>query len=219
MPPVSDHPLIECRVPTYRRPDLLRRALTSLQAQTEPRWQAIVLDDSPAAEAREVVARLGDERIHYRLNSEPLLASGNIDQAFAPTPFFEAQAAFVLEDDNAVAPDFIATVCKRFANGVGPVLSVNQRSVRLDSALCEKPLGVLRPHQTADQLWDFERLCLHAFTTRSLPNGGYVWLLGAGIDLSVGQAVREPQLQECIRQTRVRSVTLVPEVLSVWSLV
>lgn len=219
MPLSPEHPFLEFRVPTYRRPALLRRALASLVAQTDPRWRAVVLDDSPAQEARAVVTALGDARVSYRPNPTPLLAAGNLDFAFAPTPFLDASAAAVLEDDNAVDPRFVTVTLARFSAGAGPILSVNQRSVRLAADLREEPLGILRPTQTDDVIWDHDRLCLHAFLTRSLPNAGYVWRLGAGVDLSVGPEVREPQLQECLRQTRARAVTLLPEQLSIWSLV
>jgi hypothetical protein len=216
--PSSAEEFLEFRVPTYRRPELLRRALASLRAQTDPRWRAVVLDDSPTQEGRAVVAALGDERITYRPNPTPLLAAGNLDFAFTPQPLLAGFAACVLEDDNAVAPNLVAVARARFAAGAGPVLSANQRSLRLDASLREEPIGVLRPHQTTDEVWGHEQLCLHAFLTRSLPNGGYIWRLGAGVDLSVGANVREPQLQECIRQTRVSAVTLLPEQLSIWSL-
>lgn len=210
---------LEFRVPTYRRPELLRRALNSLLAQTDPRWRAVVLDDSPQQEGGAVVAAFADPRIVYRPNSHPLLAAGNLDYAFAPQPFLGGFAACVLEDDNAVDPQLVAIARARFAAGAGPVLSANQRSLRLDASLRESTLGVLRPTQTADETWSHDQLCLHAFFTRSLPNGGYLWRLNAGVDLSVGPLVREPQLQECIRQTRARTVTLLPEQLSIWSLV
>src|SRR5579862_1131830 len=41
------HGTVEIRVPTFRRPELLRRALASVIGQTYPDWRCIVLDDSP----------------------------------------------------------------------------------------------------------------------------------------------------------------------------
>jgi len=217
MPPRPDE-FLEFRVPTYRRPELLHRALASLRAQTDPHWRAVVLDDSPAQEGRALVSALADDRVTYQPNPTPLLAAGNLDFAFSPQPLLGGFAACVLEDDNAIAPNLVAVARARFAAGAGPVLSANQRSLRLDASLRETPIGVLRPDQTTDEVWSHEQLCLHAFLSRSLPNGGYIWRLNAGVDLSVGASVREPQLQECIRQTRVSAVTLLPEQLSVWSL-
>ena len=55
--------LCEIRVPTYRRPELLERAMRSLQAQTQRDWVALVMDDSPEREGAQAVKKLGDGRI------------------------------------------------------------------------------------------------------------------------------------------------------------
>jgi pterin-4a-carbinolamine dehydratase len=49
-------------VPTWRRPELLRRALASLQAQTVRDWEALVVDDGDG-EGIETASALGDSRI------------------------------------------------------------------------------------------------------------------------------------------------------------
>lgn len=209
--------LVECRVPTCRRPELLRRALRSLQAQTHANWRAVVLDDSPEREGRAVVAALADPRVEYRPNPHPLLATGNLDQAFQTAPLAGGQYAFVLEDDNAIEAGFMQTGLRRLARGDLFIVSFNQRSVRFDGHGSAIPIGDLRPPTVAEQIWTRDRLWLNAFLTVSLPNGGYFWRLGRGVDLTVGTGVREPQLQECIRQTCVAAIALVPEPYSIWS--
>jgi hypothetical protein len=69
-------------MPTYRRPDLLRRAAQSLQAQTVRDWNVVVLDDSPGQEGRAVIESLNDPRFVYRPNARNLGAASNLDQAF-----------------------------------------------------------------------------------------------------------------------------------------
>ncbi|MFZ5495233.1 MAG: glycosyltransferase family 2 protein [Verrucomicrobiota bacterium] len=208
---------VECRIPAYRRPELLRRALRALQAQTWENWQAIVLDDSPGDEAAEVVRECRDARITHRKNPRQLGAAGNLDQAFRAAPLLGGRYAFVLEDDNAIDPGFITTGVERLARGDISVLSFNQRAVRFDSAGNTEPVGVLRPDQTAEMTWPPDRLWVNAFLGVSLPNGGYFWRLDRGVDLAVGPDVREPQLQECVRQTRVPAVVLLPQPFTVWS--
>jgi glycosyltransferase involved in cell wall biosynthesis len=44
--------LCEVRIPTYKRPDLLKRALSNLRKQTYDNWQAIAFDDSPEQEVK-----------------------------------------------------------------------------------------------------------------------------------------------------------------------
>lgn len=209
--------LVECRIPACRRPELLRRALRSLQIQTHDAWRAVVLDDSPAGEAAMVVQEFGDSRVTYRQNPRPLGAAGNIDSAFVATPLLGGRFAFVLEDDNAVDPTFIAVGVQRLASSATDTLSFNQRSVRFAADGSEIPIGILRPNQSADASWTRDRLWLNAFLGVSLPNGGYFWRLDRGVDLTVGPEINEPQLQECVRQTRPPAVTLAAEPLSVWS--
>ena len=48
-------PLVLVRTPTYRRPDLLTRAMRCLQAQTHEDWICEVCDDCPDGSARAVV--------------------------------------------------------------------------------------------------------------------------------------------------------------------
>lgn len=210
---------VECRIPTYRRPELLRRALRALQAQTHENWRAVVLDDSSAGEAASVVRDCGDPRITHRINPAQLGAAGNLDQAFHPEPMAGGRFAFVLEDDNAITPDFISVGLTRLAAGDVDVVSFNQICIRLDEDGHESREGTLRPGQR-EEIWTTERICLHAFLGASLPNGGYFWRLGGtGLDLTVGPSVVEPQLQECIRQTRVPgALALLPEPASLWSL-
>jgi len=214
----SFRPIVECRVPTYRRPQLLQRALLSLQQQSCPDWRAIVMDDSPASEGRSVVAALSDERIVWRQNPRQLGATANIDQAFSAQPILEGQYAFVLEDDNAIEPEFIATGLHRLEQGDVDILSFNQQCVILASDGTETRACLLRPDTTND-LWGRERLLLNAFLGVSLPNGGYFWRLCASNNLVVGPGVAESQLQECIRQTLVTPpILLMPHPLSLWSM-
>lgn len=211
--------LVECRIPACRRPDLLRRALRSLQAQTHRDWRALVLDDSPAEESLAVVREFRDPRISGHLNPHPLGAAANIDAAFAATPLLGGALAFVLEDDNAIAPDFIALGVGRLAQAGTDIVSFNQVCIRLGQDGRETREGLLRPAER-EEIWTRERILLHAFVGSSLPNGGYFWRLGVPrLDLQVGPSVVEPQLQECIRQTRVPGpLPLLPEPVSLWSL-
>lgn len=212
--------LVECRIPACRRPELLRRAMRSLRAQTHQNWRAVVLDDSPAGEAAAVVQECADPRVSYRQNPRPLGAAGNIDSAFTARSLLSGRFAFVLEDDNALAPDFIALALARLARGDVDVVSVNQICVHIGADGTETLGNTLRPVTGSAEIWSAERIRLHAFLGASLPNGAYFWRLDrAGLDLVVGPAVTEPQLQECIRQTRVlRGIALLPEPASLWSM-
>ncbi|MEO0903114.1 MAG: glycosyltransferase, partial [Bacteroidota bacterium] len=105
--PSASTPFCEVRVTTYKRPDLLKRALTSLQEQTYPFWKAIVLDDSPEREGADVVRKINDLRIIYRANPKNLGRNKNIDFAFQSRNIIGGRYACILEDDNYFFPDFI----------------------------------------------------------------------------------------------------------------
>ena len=87
---------IEVRIPTYMRPELLKRALESLLASDFVFWTAIVLDDCPKQTAREIALSFGDQRIVYRPNESRLGGAANIDFAFTPNPFFGGEFATIL---------------------------------------------------------------------------------------------------------------------------
>src|SRR3954451_22247799 len=88
---MPDPPVI---VPTWKRTQLLRRALASLVAQTEADWEAIVVDDGDG-EGIEEAARLGDPRIV----AVPSNGSGQVDARL--TGLERAQGGILcwLEDD------------------------------------------------------------------------------------------------------------------------
>lgn len=57
-------PLVSVILPTYNRPDLLRRAIASVVAQSYPHWELIVVDDASTDHTREVVGACDDPRVY-----------------------------------------------------------------------------------------------------------------------------------------------------------
>ena len=209
--------LVECRVPAYDRPELLARALRSLQAQTHREWVAIVLDDSREQSGRAVVDSIGDPRIRYSHNAGRLGSTGNLNQAFTPQPLADGEFAFILEDDNAITPDFISTALHRIGECGFDVVSLNQKCVLADG----KGGFVVQPGagraEDSDTVWSDERLILSTFLKPGLPNGCYFWRCNT-VDLRVDERIREPMLQESARQLRVGGdIFLAKEACSLWS--
>ena len=92
---------------TYRRPQLLRRAVQSLCAQTFTDWVCELHNDDPADSApRELVDEIGDSRITLHQHSVNWGATASFNQVFVggPEPY-----ASLLEDDNWWSPDFLST--------------------------------------------------------------------------------------------------------------
>ena len=58
-------PLVSIVIPSYNRAHLLGRSLTSLLAQSEPRFEVLVMDDASQDDTAAVVRGFGDERIRY----------------------------------------------------------------------------------------------------------------------------------------------------------
>jgi hypothetical protein len=100
--------LVRIHVVTYRRPHLLKRALTSLIRQSERSWIAEVLNDDPEDHrVKTIIGEIGDPRIEM---SDPCIkrgGTGNFNHAFRPLaePF-----ASILEDDNWWEPGFLSSM-------------------------------------------------------------------------------------------------------------
>jgi glycosyltransferase involved in cell wall biosynthesis len=59
--------LLSVIIPTHNRPDMLRGALESLQAQSDPAWEAVVVDDGDGS-GLAFVQQLSDKRIRAFMN-------------------------------------------------------------------------------------------------------------------------------------------------------
>lgn len=212
-------PVCEVRVPTYRRPVLLERALVSVIAQSHPHWRCIILDDCPDGSAEKVVARFADERLVYRRNERGLRAIGNIDQAFRNAPLAGGHYACVLEDDNYLLAGHLETQLEHCARHEVPVT--------FSAQLCEEVVEAGRPGRLSDSKTVVAILPEGKFTAREvLPavlsshafsNGSAFWQLGCGSDFEIGAVTRRPGIQETLRMLKLKtSVFISHDATSVW---
>jgi glycosyltransferase involved in cell wall biosynthesis len=210
-------PLIEVRVPTYKRPQLLQRALQSLIGQSWTNWTCMVYDDSPAMEAEAVVASFRDSRLHYTRNEKKLGGAGNIDRAFFPEPFAGGSFACILEDDNWLYAGFLQKNIE-VAQDLGAEIVQRNQAVWIQ----EKTQAVRTERTTRGAWWEDGFLSpaqlhasLHLF--EGISNGGLFWKLNAGIDLVVGSAVTDSGLQEYCRTWQIdRPVFFAKQPECVW---
>lgn len=96
--------------PTYKRKDLLMRAVRSVQNQTYQDWEMIIVNDSPAdASYTEFSSFINDPRIHYHVNS---VNSGvNFTRNFAlDRVSADSKWIVFLDDDDYLAPDALHTL-------------------------------------------------------------------------------------------------------------
>jgi glycosyltransferase involved in cell wall biosynthesis len=107
-------PLITTVIPTYRRPQLLERAITSVLAQTYERLQVCVYDNASGDETAAVVERLAraDPRVQYVCHAENIGMAANFTYALehVTTPYFS-----ILADDDYHLPGFFTTAMEGFA--------------------------------------------------------------------------------------------------------
>jgi glycosyltransferase involved in cell wall biosynthesis len=100
-------PVITTVIPTYRRPDMLRRAIRSVLDQTYPYLKICVYDNASNDETPEVVRTLAlqDSRIHYHCHPENIGTQDNFifGLSQADTPFVH-----LISDDDFLLPDFFA---------------------------------------------------------------------------------------------------------------
>jgi glycosyltransferase involved in cell wall biosynthesis len=101
-------PAITTIIPTYRRPQLLRRAIRSALAQTYPNLIVAVYDNASGDETAAVVAEFAgqDSRVRYHCHSENIGSNANFIYAMqhVETPYFS-----LLSDDDVLLPEFYAS--------------------------------------------------------------------------------------------------------------
>lgn len=180
--------MIEIRVITYKRPQLLLRALQSIVRQTETNWRAVVYDDSGDFESKSVVESLGDSRITVRQNPRNLGMIANLSQAFAVAPVFaNATHACILEDDNAFSADLLERNLQDMAAHPCRVMCRNYRTVDV------LPNGSLHPtdiepmrelYGSESRFLTFEDRAREAFFSYTIGTCCYFWKLNANVDLS-----------------------------------
>jgi glycosyltransferase involved in cell wall biosynthesis len=91
--------------PTFRRKDLLVRAVASLRAQTYKDWEMIIVNDSPSDTAYyDFASSINDPRIHYHVNESN--RGVNYSRNFALEKLSaDSRWVIFLDDDDYFSPD------------------------------------------------------------------------------------------------------------------
>ena len=109
----EEKPMITTIIPTYRRPDMLRRAIKSALNQTFRNLQVCVYDDASGDETASVVAELKkeDKRVKYFCHPENIGGDKNYvyGMEHVDTPFFS-----FLADDDVLLPNFYQLAMDNF---------------------------------------------------------------------------------------------------------
>jgi len=110
-------------IPTYKRPEKLRRAISSVLEQSYRDVVALVSDNASCDGTREMVQGLAaaDPRVAYHCHEENIGMINNFNFAFGKvaSPFFG-----VLSDDDYLLPDFVADAMQAFVQYPATRLSI-----------------------------------------------------------------------------------------------
>jgi glycosyltransferase involved in cell wall biosynthesis len=100
-------------IPTFRRPDALFEAISSVLRQLGVSVEVFVIDDSPEGSAEHVIRCIGDSRVVYLRNPNP---SGGVPSVVRNIGWPLASGTFVhfLDDDDMVAEGYYAAVKAAF---------------------------------------------------------------------------------------------------------
>jgi glycosyltransferase involved in cell wall biosynthesis len=104
-------PLITTIILTYQRPQLLKRALSSVLKQTYPHFQVCVYDNASGDETEEIVREFleKDSRVKYHCHPQNIGMIANYEYALkeVKTPYFS-----LLSDDDLILPWFFEEALK-----------------------------------------------------------------------------------------------------------
>ena len=110
---MPDTPIITTIIPTYRRPQMLKRAINSVLRQTFPHFKICVYDNASGDETENLVRKMTqkDPRIHYYCHKENIGALKNFQYGLmqVDTPYFS-----FLSDDDFLLPEFFETAMNGF---------------------------------------------------------------------------------------------------------
>lgn len=100
-------PLVSFCFTTYKRQDLLRSTLLSVQNQTFTNFEVIVSDNDPEEMGRSVVEGLNDSRFKYFANGENLGMKKSFVKSFERS---NGQFTVMIADDDPVYPEMLETL-------------------------------------------------------------------------------------------------------------
>jgi glycosyltransferase involved in cell wall biosynthesis len=108
--PLAARPLISVVMPTRNRPTLLARAIASVQAQSYPNWELLVIDDASTDGTPALLSSLRSDAIRVCAGpGKGVCAARNIGLAAA-----RGDLIAYLDDDNIMHPNWLKSVAWGF---------------------------------------------------------------------------------------------------------
>lgn len=117
---------LDIMLPYYGDPALMRAAVLSVLAQTDPDWRLTVVDDGTEPGVPEWFAALGDDRVRYFRNERNLGVTGNFRRC---TELVDHAYMTMMGSDDLMGPGYVATV--KAARRAMPGAAMYQPGVRV----------------------------------------------------------------------------------------
>lgn len=141
-------PTVSVLIPTYNRPVYLRAALASVLAQSFGDFEVIVQDNASEIDPGEIIAAIGDPRIHCYRNAADLGITGNIVAAAAHA---RGKYVAILGDDDVWEPDFLSELVAPLEASTSLVLAFCDHGIidgagRQEAAVADKVTRRFRRH-------------------------------------------------------------------------
>ena len=94
-------------IPFYTGVSYLARALRSIVAQTDDRWEAVVCDDGSEPGVEQIVRSFGNGRVRYEKNARNLGIAGNFNRCIDVAT---TELSVVLHQDDELTPNYTGTM-------------------------------------------------------------------------------------------------------------
>lgn len=121
---------VQFAIPYWGSPELMRRTIASVLAQTDPGWTLLVVDDNyPDPVIGEELRALSDPRVTYVRNETNLGTTGNFQRCL---DLSSGELVVFLGSDDLLGPEYVATV--RAAASAYPDAAAVQPGVRVIGA-------------------------------------------------------------------------------------
>lgn len=186
---------------------MIKDAIKSLQAQTEPNWEAIIVDDNGKDDTEQVIASFKDARLHYfKLpQGSGVAAARNYGNWIA-----KADILAVLDSDDLAEPKRAEVTLKTYAKDKWDFFSSGRLTLVMETGETKLPSVPLPPS------WD-EKL----FITEGkeyVTHSSVAYTKKAAMDIPYNSAL--PCLDDYDLITRFitsgKKIFFTPEILAIW---
>jgi glycosyltransferase involved in cell wall biosynthesis len=216
-------PLVSICIPTYNRPEFLRRAVASCLAQTYANFEVIITDNSTNDDSANMASKWTDPRARYYKND------GNIGSTASATRAISLAGGKYLKmlmDDDLLKPRFLELTVKALEENpsaglaMAPMELIDEKDRRIFPRFyIFRRMHYRYRYQVGDGLIDRRRI-LKDFLTRdypcTVPSGILLRMEALGRTRSSAEADFAGDLEVCMKIAAEWDFFYIDQVLSSW---